>query len=92
MASLFSLLYFSAEDSVKLITIHSSKGLEFSTVATCGVGSLGADEDRAEGDAKLLYVAMTRATENLLITSSKESPFSVKLQEVLVKHRGGMAA
>jgi len=80
------------EDSVKLITIHSSKGLEFSTVATCGVGSLGMDEDRAEEDAKLLYVAMTRATENLLLTSSEDSPFAVKLQELSEKHRGGLAA
>lgn len=81
-----------AEDTVKLITIHSSKGLEFSTVATCGVGSLGVDESRAEEDAKLLYVAMTRATENLLVTSSKESPFAVKLRSMIEKHRGGLAA
>ena len=76
-----------ANDTVKLITMHSSKGLEFPTVATCGIGSLGVDEERVEEDAKLLYVAMTRATENLLITSSKESPFSVKLQEMAEKHR-----
>ncbi|MDH4072600.1 MAG: AAA family ATPase, partial [Gammaproteobacteria bacterium] len=81
-----------AEDSVKVITMHSSKGLEFTTVATCGVGSLGLDEDRVEEDAKLLYVAMTRATENLLVTSSRASPFSVKLQEMLEKHGSGPAA
>jgi hypothetical protein len=76
-----------AEDSVKIVTMHSSKGLEFSTVATCGIGYLGAEEARVEDDAKLLYVAMTRATQNLLITSSKESPFTVKLQEMIKKHR-----
>jgi hypothetical protein len=81
-----------AHDSVKIITMHSSKGLEFSTVATCGIGSLGNDEDRVQDDAKLLYVAMTRATENLLITSSKSSPFSEKLQEMIEKHRNGLAA
>lgn len=82
----------SAEDSVKVITMHSSKGLEFPTVATCGVGSLGLDKERMEDDAKLLYVAMTRATENLLITSSKSSPFAVKLQKMLEKHKKGVAA
>lgn len=81
-----------SEDSVKLLTMHSSKGLEFSTVATCGVGSLGQDEERVEADAKLLYVAMTRATQNLLITSSKESPFSLKLEEMVEKHSAGRAA
>jgi ATP-dependent exoDNAse (exonuclease V) beta subunit len=82
----------SAADSVKVITMHSSKGLEFATVATCGIGSLGIDSERVEEDAKLLYVAMTRATENLLVTSSKASPFVVKLQEMIARHRSGIAA
>ena len=81
-----------SQDTVKLITMHSSKGLEFPTVATCGVGSMGNDEERVQDDAKLLYVAMTRATENLLITSSKSSPFAVKLQNMLEKHKSGLAA
>jgi superfamily I DNA/RNA helicase len=81
-----------AEDSVKVITMHSSKGLEFRTVATCGVGSLGVDEERVEEQAKLLYVAMMRATENLLVTSSKASPFAVKLQDMLEKYRREAAA
>lgn len=81
-----------SENSVKVITMHSSKGLEFPTVATCGVGSLGNDEERLEDDAKLLYVAMTRATENLLVTSSKPSPFAVKLKRMLEKHKSGAAA
>jgi superfamily I DNA/RNA helicase len=81
-----------AEDTVKLVTMHSSKGLEFPTVATCGVGSLGADEERVEDDAKLLYVAMTRATQNLLVTCSKESPFTVKLQKMIAKYRAEAAA
>ncbi len=81
-----------AEDSVKVITMHSSKGLEFATVATCGIGSLGVDSERVEEDAKLLYVAMTRATENLLVTSSKASPFAVKLQEMIARQTSGVAA
>ncbi len=81
-----------AEDTVKIVTMHSSKGLEFSTVAICGIGYLGADKDRLEGDAKLLYVAMTRATQNLLVTSSKESPFTVRLREIIGKHSAGIAA
>ena len=75
------------QDSVKILTMHSSKGLEFPTVATCGVGSLGLDDERITDDAKLLYVAMTRATENLLITNSSESPISKKIGELVKKHR-----
>jgi superfamily I DNA/RNA helicase len=45
-----------------------------------------------EEQAKLLYVAMTRATENLLVTSSKASPFAVKLQDMLERHKREVAA
>ncbi len=81
-----------SENAVKIITMHSSKGLEFPTVAACGVGSLGGNEERIEDDAKLLYVAMTRATENLLVTSSKESSFTVKLQEMIKRQKAEVAA
>ncbi|HNP36249.1 MAG TPA: 3'-5' exonuclease [Woeseiaceae bacterium] len=80
------------ENSVKIITMHSSKGLEFPTVAACGVGSLGVNEERIEDDAKLLYVALTRATQNLLVTSSKESPFTVKLQQMIKRYKTRVVA
>lgn len=75
-------------DSVKLMTMHSSKGLEFETVAACGIGYMGKTEDRLLQDAKLLYVAMTRATKNLLLTSSEQGELTLKLHtaaEVLAK-------
>lgn len=84
--------FLTSDNSVKLLTMHSSKGLEFPTVATCGVGSLGVDETRIEADAKLLYVAMTRATQNLLITSSKTSSFSKKLSEMIEKNSANEVA
>jgi superfamily I DNA/RNA helicase len=68
-------------DSVKLMTMHSSKGLEFPVVAVSGVGSMPVDGEDPESAAKLLYVAMTRATEKLLVTSHKETEFMVQLGE-----------
>lgn len=59
------------QDTVKLITFHSSKGLEFPLVAIPGV-SIPADDDKAaEDEARLLYVAMTRATKELLVLESE---------------------
>jgi len=55
------------ENTVKFLTMHSCKGLEFPLVAIPGVGSLGVDEQRKEEDARLLYVAMTRATRELIV-------------------------
>ena len=56
-----------SEDTVKFLTMHSCKGLEFPLVAIPGIGTLAADEKRQEDDARLLYVAMTRATRELVV-------------------------
>ena len=55
------------EDTVKFLTMHSCKGLEFPLVAIPGVGLLGVDERGKEDDMRLLYVAMTRATRELVV-------------------------
>lgn len=52
------------QDTVKLLPFHSSKGLEFPLVAIAGVAT---EALRDEQEARLLYVAMTRATEDLLL-------------------------
>jgi DNA helicase IV len=69
----------SLRDSVKLMTLHSSKGLEFPVVAIAGLGFMPYKEEDAADDARLLYVAMTRATEHLMMTASKDSAFVQRL-------------
>ncbi len=57
-------------DSIKILTMHASKGLEFPVVALAGVGAMpGVGEDEKD-EARLFYVAATRATERLHITMS----------------------
>lgn len=69
-----------AEESVKLVTMHSIKGLEFKVVIIAGLNSkvMPYYSDKNEFDdmemlesreKKLLYVGMTRSTEKLFITS-----------------------
>jgi UvrD-like helicase C-terminal domain/Nuclease-related domain/AAA domain len=65
----------STHDSVKVMTIHSSKGLEFPIVAIAGIGFMPTEIDKSEDEARLLYVGMTRATEHLFMTASRDSPF-----------------
>ncbi len=55
------------EDTVKFLTMHSCKGLEFPLVAIPGAGRSEADQGRKDEEARLLYVAMTRATRELVI-------------------------
>jgi superfamily I DNA/RNA helicase len=66
-------------DRVKIMTLHSSKGLEFPVVASAGLGFMPYKEEESADDARLLYVAMTRATEHLMMTASQNSVFVQRL-------------
>jgi len=64
------------KNRITLITAQSSKGLEFKSVILVGVGQMKCTEEEIEKEARLLYVAMTRAQEFLLVTSSEENKFT----------------
>ena len=71
-------------DSVTLMTIHGAKGLEFPVVLLHGIKAglipleyPGRETDWEE-ERRLLYVAMTRAKEELILTSSGEPSIFVK--------------
>ncbi|MDD5249590.1 MAG: 3'-5' exonuclease [Rhodocyclaceae bacterium] len=59
--------YAADEDKVTVITMHSCKGLEFPLVVIPGADRLRAGEELPPQEAKLLYVAMTRATRELVV-------------------------
>ena len=75
--------YSPTHDSVKLITMHSSKGLEFPFVCIPGVGAPGKDDEDVQDEARLLYVAMTRATSELVMTHGDESPLAEKMTRAM---------
>ena len=59
--------YASEEDKVTLITMHSCKGLEFPLVVIPGADRVKSAGELSPHEAKLLYVAMTRATRDLVV-------------------------
>ncbi|WP_039918686.1 3'-5' exonuclease [Cellvibrio mixtus] len=67
------------ENKVLLVTRQSSKGLEFPRVIVAGLGVLKDDEEAMPEEARLLYVAMTRAQQFLLLTSSVNNHYAQKL-------------
>lgn len=67
------------DDTILLVTRQSSKGLEFPRVIVAGLGSLKDDEDTRAEEARLLYVAMTRAQEFLLLTACKNNHYAQRL-------------
>lgn len=71
--------YNKAGNAVTVMTLHSSKGLEFPFVSIIGTNLMPVASADPAAEAKLLYVAMTRATEMLLITGHRRSGFLEKL-------------
>lgn len=67
------------ENAVKLMTVHSSKGLEFPVVFIAGMeeelfpnSKSNLDTEELEEERRLCYVAITRAEEILYMTYSKQ--------------------
>jgi hypothetical protein len=63
-------------DTIKLLTMHASKGLEFPVVALPGVGHMPEQGESEDDEARLFYVAATRATQSLYITLSGTGAFA----------------
>ena len=78
------------DEQVVVATIHKAKGLEFDTVIIpeCVEGiypfSMAKDENELEEEARLFYVALTRAKKSIVLSSHthkssyKSEPFPVK--------------
>jgi len=65
---------------VTLLTLQSSKGLEFSNVIMMGIDKL--ESKNLSNDARLLYVGMTRAQHELHICASNKSVLYEKIASV----------
>ena len=94
-----------AEDAVTLITLHNTKGLEFNRVVMTGMEEgvfprNGDDADEMEEERRLCYVGITRAKNELYLTSCairrmygrieymRASPFLLEMGEEGVKAIG----
>jgi UvrD-like helicase C-terminal domain/Nuclease-related domain/AAA domain len=66
-------------DTIKIMTMHACKGLEFPLAALAGIGQLPESAESAREDARLFYVAATRATQQLIITVSGDGEFGRRL-------------
>jgi hypothetical protein len=69
--------------SVKLLTMHSSKGLEFPLVVIPGLGYMPHAKEDPAAEARLLYVAMTRAIERLILTAHRTSAFVERVADAI---------
>ena len=74
-----SSVYDPAHDSIKVMTLHVSKGLEFPVVALVGAGRMPAEGEDEREEARLFYVGATRATQRLVIGASGGGKFAGRL-------------
>jgi superfamily I DNA/RNA helicase len=69
--------------SVKLVTLHSAKGLEFPLVFVAGLQAMPHKNEALDDEARLLYVAMTRATHELVLSAHGNSPIVARVKASL---------
>jgi Nuclease-related domain/UvrD-like helicase C-terminal domain/AAA domain len=69
--------------SVKLLTLHSAKGLEFRQVYLAGLQAMPMEGEAPDEAVRLLYVAMTRATHALVLSAAGEGGFVRRVQVAL---------
>jgi hypothetical protein len=67
------------EDTIKVLTMHACKGLEFPVVALVGVGQMPAVGQDEREEARLFYVGATRATHKLMIGVGGDGGFGKRL-------------
>jgi superfamily I DNA/RNA helicase len=65
--------------AVRLLSMHTAKGLEFPCVAIAGLGLVGRHGEPVEEGVRLTYVAVTRATHEVFLTYSSESALVQRL-------------
>lgn len=73
------------DPSVKIITVHSAKGHEFAVVFLFGLETLPeptVSEPEKVRRARVGFVGMTRARDQLLITYTRDNPFLTRIRAV----------
>jgi hypothetical protein len=68
------------KNSVKALTAHSSKGLEWKVVYLLGVDDLGSNYNSV--DSIIVYIGITRAKEKIIIPYRSQNEFIDKLVEI----------
>ena len=71
--------YHPSRDAITVLTMHVCKGLEFPVVALPGIGHMPAAGEDEQEEARLFYVAATRATHRLVIGAGGGGGFGKSL-------------
>ena len=78
-------MYDITTDRVSLISVHSSKGLDFDLVYLIGIDHISLTEGTKEALNSLVYVAMTRAKYRLVIPYTEETELIKRVKRCSLK-------
>jgi UvrD-like helicase family protein/nuclease-like protein/AAA domain-containing protein len=76
------------DESIKLLSLHSAKGLEFERVYIVGLHAMPRRGDALEDELRLLYVGMTRATHALVLSAHGASAITERVRMALDAMQG----
>ncbi len=74
-----------SKPSVKLLTLHSAKGLEFPLVFVAGLQAMPMRDENIDEAARLLYIGMTRATHQLVLSAHGRSPIVERVRHSMAE-------
>lgn len=82
---------FGSEDQVKVVSMHSSKGLEFPLVVIPSLHILPAAGEDELLEERLLYVAMTRALESLVLLATAATALTERVGQAVEQVQRALA-
>lgn len=77
------LAYHPDVEKIAVLTIHSSKGLEFDRVILGAIHNIHHVADQVSTQVRLMYVGMTRAKSCLMVTASEANHFTERLVDLV---------
>jgi len=80
-------MYDVTTDRVSLISIHSSKGLDFDLVYLAGIDHIHPTEETRQNLVSLVYVAMTRAKYRLVIPYVEETELISRMKNCVLRRK-----
>ena len=75
--------YEPSAEKITVLTIHSSKGLEFDKVILAGLHQIKPVAEELAPKVRLIYVGMTRARSHLMVTASQSTQFTERLVDMV---------
>lgn len=75
------------EESVKISTVHSAKGMDAPVVIILGAETFRQDDDDFDAEEKLMYVALTRSREFLVVLYTGHNGMVPKLTDAMSDYK-----